>query len=267
MIELQPWQWIALSGILLFACFVQSAVGFAAGMISISLSLLIGVRLPECILLGMVASLVQSLGGVWNLRSSAGGQHLWLPIGCRLFWMPIGVFALWQMDQSWDLAQIKQLIGVVILLAIVLLFLNRMPQAESLPWPVTFTAFSLSGFMQGALGMAAPPIVFWLAFLNWSSHKSRVFLFQLFLASFPLQAAVLWYTYTQRFFPAVLTGFALSPLILVGSYLGLRLGNRLDRQRLRSWSMILLTIIAMVSILNPMLETLFLQSAAGDSTH
>ena len=115
--------------------------------------------------------------------------------------------------------------------------------------------------------MAAPPIVFWLAFLNWSSHKSRVFLFQLFLASFPLQAAVLWYTYTQRFFPAVLTGFALSPLILVGSYLGLRLGNRLDRQRLRSWSMILLTIIAMVSILNPMLETLFLQSAAGDSTH
>lgn len=254
MLELMLWQWIALVGVLLFACFVQGAVGFAAGLISISLSLLIGIPLPEAIILSMIASLVQCMGGVWNLRGEAGGQHLWLPIVCRLIWMPIGVYLLWKMDRSWDPERIKQLIGVVVLVGVVILSLSRVPQVERLPTWSTVLAFSVSGLMHGALGMAGPPVVLWLSLLSWSSQKNRVFLFQLFLASIPLQAVILWWTYPDRFWPAVLAGVLMIPAMLLGSSGGLWLGNRLDRHRLRRWSLALLALIAAVSILNPWLN-------------
>lgn len=266
LLDLPLSQWVLLAGIMLLGCFVQGAVGFAAGMICISLSLWIGLPLPECILIAMVASTVQCLGGVWNLRGEAGGRHLWLPIGCRLFWMPVGVYLLWRMDRTWDPAAIKQVIGVVILIGTISLGISRVPQRSQLPDWLTFLAFSVSGLMHGAVGMAGPPIVLWLALLDWSSQKNRVFMFQLFLASIPLQAVILYWTYPGRFLPAVFTGLALAPFMLAGSGLGLSVGNRLDRRRLRRWSLGLLAVIAVVSIINPLVAGLqFFSSTPASS--
>lgn len=254
MLDLTLWHWFILGLILLGACFVQGAVGFAAGMIFITLALFTGLPLPETIIISMIASMLQSLGGVWNLRAEVGGKHLLLPVVCRLIWLPIGVLALWQMDRYLDKSSVKQIVGVAILVAIGMLRLSNLPTRPQLPTWITVSTFSLSGFMHGAIGMAGPPVVLWLSMLDWSSQKNRVFLFQLFLASIPFQALILWITYPQRFVAATTAGLILSPTILLGSALGLWLGNRLDRQQLRTYSLIALALIGVVAILEPWLR-------------
>lgn len=249
--SLEIWQWVAIAGILFLASFVQGAVGFAAGMISISLTLHIGIPMPESIVISLVASSAQSLGGVWDLRKDAGGQHLLIPIAMRLLFMPLGIFCLYWIDDQWQPARIKQLIGIVVIASICLLMLSKVSPRQVLPTGFTVATFSLSGLMQGSIGMAGPPIVLWLAILDWSNQKSRVFLFQVFLASIPFQATALLMTFPDRFFPALLVATLMLPAILLGSWMGLQLGNRFSKSTLRRLSLGLLMAIGVASIVQP----------------
>ncbi len=252
--SLETWQWVALAAILFSASFMQGAVGFAAGMISISLTLQIGIPMPESIVISLVASSAQSLGGVWDLRKDAGGQHLLIPIAMRLAFMPLGIWGLYWMDNQWQPDRIKQLIGVAIIASVALLMLSKVQHRKALPTGFTMAIFSISGLMQGSIGMAGPPIVLWLSMLDWSNQKSRVFLFQIFLASIPFQATALLLTFPNRFLPAFLVAALMLPVIFLGSWLGLQLGNRFSKPTLRRLSLGLLLVIAIVCIAQPYLQ-------------
>lgn len=248
---LTPGQWGALLGIFFLGSFVQSAVGFAAGMICISLSLLIGIPLPESIVMSVVLSAVQSVSGLWDLRKHAVAGQWALPAGLRLAWMPLGILALNWMDRSLPLTQIKAVIGVAILLAVIVLLISRMPQRSRHHWAVTIGTFSLSGFMQGSIGIAGPPIVLWLSMLDWSTQRSRAFMFQLFLCAIPFQAIALAIAFPHRFLAASLCAVLLLPGVFLGSWMGLKVGNWLSKELLRNVSYALLALLAISFMVQP----------------
>jgi uncharacterized membrane protein YfcA len=77
----------------------------------------------------------------------------------------------------------------------------------------------------------------------------------LFLLAAPVQVALLWWKLGAEVADAFLWGLGMSPLVVAGSLLGIRLGNRLDRQRLRRAILLFLFLTALVSLASPWLSS------------
>ena len=96
--------------------FVQSAAGFAAGLMIIPALLWFGYSIPaaQCSLL--VATIPQNIWGVWSFRDGVTPrQVVWPGIG-RLICFPIGAWVL-QSIESLQIDTIRQFVGGVVLVS------------------------------------------------------------------------------------------------------------------------------------------------------
>jgi uncharacterized membrane protein YfcA len=114
-------------------------------------------------------------------------------------------------------------------------------------------AFSLSGFLNGMIGMGGPPLVLWVAAHDWNPREVRAFLLSTFLLSIPLNMALLCYHFGQSILYDVSIGVGFAPVLVVGSLIGVRLGNLLSKARLRQLAYGLLVCIALTSLGAPLL--------------
>jgi uncharacterized membrane protein YfcA len=131
----------------------------------------------------------------------------------------------------------------------------RIAPRERLPFIWDLLAFALSGVMLGMIAMGGPPVVLWLMAHDWGARKTRAFMAALFLLAAPVQVALLWWKLGAEVADAFLCGLGMSPLVVAGSLLGIRLGNRLDRQRLRRAILLFLFLTALVSLASPWLSS------------
>ncbi len=148
---------------------------------------------------------------------------------------------------------IQQSIGIVLILIVVAKGFIKLESQQDLPVIWEYIAFSISGVMLGFIGMGGPAVALWVMCQPWDSKQSRGFLFaMLFYGMIPLAIMLVW-----QFGATSMTGLILGilglPVVFMGTEIGIRVGNKLDRKKLQHYALAALFLIGMSAILKPYL--------------
>ncbi len=93
--------------------------------------------------------------------------------------------------------------------------------------------------------MGGPPLVLWVMAHDWTAERTRAFLFASFMGLVPVQLTLLYWTFGKDVVYGMAVGAALSPVVLLGSLLGLRVGARFSKPLLHRLAFLLLVAIAL----------------------
>jgi hypothetical protein len=243
-------RWIGLALVLIVGSVLQGAVGFAAGLLGIPLLLWLDWSLAESQVIVITSTAVQNSWGLYRYRNTLDKQEILFPAFLRLAFIPLGIFCLRGLQQL-PPDQIKQFVGGVLLL-ITFGLLKFHPRAQnSVPRIWTWTIFPLSGLMQGMLGMGGPAMVLWVQMHDWSTQRSRAFLFAIYLISLPFSLTFLYASFGREILTALLTTLTMLPLVIAATGAGLWLGTRIGRRRMRRLTMWILLLIALINLSAP----------------
>lgn len=238
--------------ILCFGIFVQSATGFAAGLLTVPAMLWVGRSIPEAQCALLVATIPQNSWGVWSLRDSISVRDVAWPGVARVGFLPLGVFSL-QMLETLDETTVRQVVGgFVLAVTFAVMWFRPQPQQRLHPiWAVL--AFPVSGFLQGLVGMGGPAMVFWVQAHDWGTRRMRAFMFTMYLISIAPALAILYWFFRSRIVEIGVIAALLTPVLLLATFLGLRLGTRLGRRRLRWLSLALLLLMGLSGLAAPLI--------------
>jgi len=228
-------------------------IGFAAAMFGIPLLMLCGFEMPEAQVIVITAMLPQNIVAVWQLRRELNWREWMVPALVRIAFLPLGVLVMgWMQEEAKPL--LRQLVGGVMLMATAMQWVTKGDQktAGTAPWMVG--TFSLSGFLQGLCGMSGAPMVLWCYARPWSANKIRAFLFTVYLTSFLPQ----WLMLTGRFgnvIPAAgLRTIMALPVVLLGTFAGLKLATYIPENASRPISYTVLLVLAAIELLHPLFQ-------------
>jgi len=248
-----PWtppQFAALAAILLGASIIQGTVGFAAGLFGIPLMVMTGLKPSEAIMISLMGSFVQSSFGAYRLREEVHVREVLRPTLIRFITLPLGVFSLQWFD-TLPQEEVKQVIGAILLVVLLVQWLWRVEPREQLHAGWEWLAFGLSGFMAGFCGIGGPPMVLWVMAHTWTSHKSRAFMFWIFAAGMIPQAGLMWLQFGREMYWPTILGLLGIAVMVAGTQVGLLIGGKLPRHRLRQMTYGLLVLIALGAMLGP----------------
>ncbi|WP_157845897.1 TSUP family transporter [Kiloniella litopenaei] len=240
--------------ILFISSLIQGAVGFAFGLIALTFLTLLGIELTIVVPLLLTAGLAQLLVGVYKLRDHIQYRPLIKGSVIRYVTLPLGIISLGYITTAIDKDQIEQLVGIIILGIVGLQLVVRPIPRENLHPIWTFLAFGASGYTAGLIAVGGPPIVLWVMAHKWTNGQIRSFLFASFLASAPINAVVLYLVLGDSVFAPMLYGLAFSPLIALGSHLGVKLGHAFSPEKLRTIAFSILAISSLSSVAGPLLH-------------
>lgn len=234
--------------------FIQSAAGFAAGLVIVPALLWFDYSIPAAQGALLVATIPQNVWGVWSLRQHIQPRALIWPALGRLSCFPLGVWVLLGME-SLETQSLRQVVGGMLLAMTIAIMVFRPQHHERLHPLWAWLAFPLSGFLQGLVGMGGPAMVFWVQAHDWGTRQSRGFLFSMYLISMVPALLVLWCVFGTRILSASLVSAAIIPLLLLVTHFGLRAGTRLGRRRLRRVTLGLLLMMGLAGLLAPLIST------------
>lgn len=245
--------YLTVFAILLASSVVQGAVGFAGGLFSIPLLIMTGCTMPEAVSINMVASTVQNALGAWRLRREIDYGRAFRPIILRFLALPLGVWALYLVGSAnRDLA--SQVVGGIILVILAIQWLFSVPPRDELHWAWEYLAFSGGGFLLGLCGMGGPVMVLWVMAHRWPYVRAKAFLYYLFATGMLPQLLFLWIFFGSKIFVALGLGLLGTPALVIGMLLGLQIGAHLPDHVVRRITIGLLIVIAVSSLLMPLLR-------------
>ena len=243
---------IGLIGLAILASsIVQGAVGFAVALVAIPILLQAGLDLPQSIFVVLICAIVQNALGLRQTWKDTPIRNLWGWACWRAMLIPPG-FLLMQWMESYSKSELRQLFGIILIIIIVLQLLFRPSPREKVHWGWTGLAISVSGVCQGMLGSPGPPIAFWVMAHDWDSRRSRGVMFFLFITgSLPHLVLLLLVFSQQTTQKSLLIAAAGIPLSLLGTSVGLWIGNRFDKRRIRLAILVTLVVLSLSLILFP----------------
>jgi uncharacterized membrane protein YfcA len=232
---------------LILGAIVQVSIGFGAALIAIPALLWLGWSLPESQVLLVTAMLGQNVVGLRNVPSDVRFRDSIAPGLVRAAFIPMGLIALLWLVQL-PTVQLKAIVGAMLLGALAAQALKRRGSGEPPKAFWKWTAFSVSGFLQGSIGMSGPPLVLWAYAMPWSVDRARALLFGVYLIGYPFQIGLWFWSFGEEILNAWLLGFAMAPLVIGAAFLGVRLRKRVSETRLRRVVIALLLLIACSNI-------------------
>ena len=244
---------VVIAIVLCVAGIIQSAAGFAYALFATPLLLAIGVPLPETITTVSICSFIQSTLGAVHLRKSIPWKTSSIAIIVRVISIGIGLLILYKLSFL-DISYIKFIIGCIICGLVLLKLSIKVKIKEKLHWLWGAASFSGSGILSGICGMGGPPLVLWTIAHDWPVKKTRGFLFSVFAASIPPQIFLLYLTFGNDILYVTLTSLCYFPMVLLGTKIGMPIGNRLPKSTLQKIVYAILIFIGVSSIL-PFLKT------------
>lgn len=240
---------LLLAGIIMFAgSIVQGTIGFALGMIAVPLLVEAGFSLSQSVALTTLAIGIQVLFGAWKLRAHIPWNEVRLAAIARYLTVPIGVFLLLSVE-SLDTDTVKRLVGLGVLLGVGIRAFARGETARELPKAVSAAIFGLSGVLQGVVAMGGPPLVLWMTTREFRANQARAFTMTLFLLNAPLQVLLLLFLSQTMTADVLLLALILTPLIYLGTSIGVRIGDRFSKQLLNRVALAVLAVIAINAII------------------
>lgn len=238
--------------IITVASLLQGAIGFGAGLVGIPLLVLVGFPLHESMMVSLVTALAHTGWCTVQMRQDLVLRDTWRPCLLRFSTLPLGAAALWMTTDLLDPREIKQIIGVILILLVAMQWLLKVQPRERLHPGWEWLTFLFAGGMIGYCGMGGPPIVLWVMAHRWSNARSRVFLFFVAFTGI-LPQLILMLIIFDDMLAAGLIGLMAIPFGWLGIVLGLRLGAGLPKARLRQISYFFIIIIAASAIAQPWL--------------
>lgn len=233
--------------IVFFSSVLQGAAGFGFGIFAVPLLVWAGLDLSTAVTLVAVVSLFQVSTGVIALHRHVRWREVVYASVLRITTLPLGVGLLYWLD-GLDPALLKQVLGGVLLLIILLQLLVRPPVRAQLHPGWRILAFSLSGLLMGMVSMGGPPGVLWVMAQRWQPKEVRAFLMTTFLVAIPPQLLLLYLAYGEAVNTSLRQGVLLAPVAIVAAWLGVRLGNILPDVWLRRLAYSLLFVTACSSL-------------------
>ncbi len=250
---------LTLAAILFFISFVQGAIGFAAGMLGIPLMMLAaGLSMSQAVAIAIVTSGMQNIMGGIQLRKSVVWQDVWRPMLIRLVALPLGVWSQVLVQGQFSESTVKQMVGAILLLVLLVQYAMKIKPREQLHVAWEFIAFLTAGFMVGFCGMGGPPMVLWIMAHTWSNRRTRGFMFVVFFSSLIPQAVLM-----VLFQPAseeipilyfLAGGLLAMPVVLLGTFIGVRVGDKISRPMLRVIIYIVLISVAVSAVVWPIIN-------------
>ncbi|MCY4536955.1 MAG: sulfite exporter TauE/SafE family protein [Chloroflexi bacterium] len=233
--------------ILLFGSVVQGAIGFALGMIAVPLLVDAGYSLSQAVALSTLAIGIQVMAGAWQLRDHIPWSEVKLAALVRYVTVPVGI-ALLLLVEDVNGADVKPLVGIGVLIGVAVRLAAPQQLKRNLPLPLSVAAFAVSGVLQGLVAMGGPPLVLWMTTRDFRARQARAFTMTLFLLNAPVQVLLLLFFSRTMSVDVVATALLLSPLIYLGTTIGVRAGNRINKLLLNRLALAVLIVIAFNAI-------------------
>jgi len=241
---------IIIGSILIFSSVVQGIVGFAFNLFAIPLMIWSGLGLSEAISISAIPIFVQSLTATLKLKKYVLWKKVTTASIIRYISIPLGIYLL-TLIESFDKNQIKQIVGIAILLMVLSQVFLKVEPKEKVGFFWTFSSFFISGITLGMVSMGGPTAVLWTMAHKFDVKTSRAFLSALFLMASPFQIILLYYNFGESLLNFFLIGLAFTPIVIFSTLFGIKLGNFLDRKVLTKIAQSLLVVTSLVSIFSP----------------
>jgi len=238
----------AMATVLFLGGVLQSTVGFAYALFATPLIIWLGVPLYQAIAIVGTCSFIQAVLGVRQLHAAVPWRPVIGAIVLRLLATGIGVLILLTIS-TLNVSQIKFIVGCIVCGLVGLQIVWRAQPSDTVHPMWGVLAFSTSGLLSGISGMGGPPLVLWLMAHNWSTERTRAFLFAVFVAAIPVQIFLIGLAFGRGVINGVLAGLVLSPSVFLGAFIGLPMGNRIPKPVLRKVAFVVLLIIGLNSII------------------
>lgn len=221
-------------------------------MLAIPILLWVGMPLHQAVVIVTVCSCVQATSGAVHLRDHVPWRFTFWAVGLRMIAVVAGI-ALLRKLVGMRVADVRFIVGCVLCVVVVLQMVLRPKPAERLHPVWAALAFPASGLLAGSVGMGGPPLAVWAVAHDWPPAKIRGFMFSTFALGIPPQLVLLGFVFGSVAWWSCLVGLLLSPLSILGSLIGLRIGHRLSQRVLRAVVFVMLLLIG----LNAMIPKLF----------
>jgi uncharacterized membrane protein YfcA len=245
-------QLLIIALVMTFGSVLQGMVGFASGLVGVPMLCVCGFSLMEATVINFISTGIQNATGAVQLWSNLNPRELVWPALLRVVGLPLGILAL-GVTQGLDRGVVNQIVGGVLLGLVVLLAAVRTPPRDRLHPGWTMLAFVSSGFLMGFASIGGAPMVMYVNSLTWPVAKSRGFLFFCSAALVPLMGILIYLKFGELVLRPAMAALVVLPPVLVGLGTGLKLGDRLNKERFRRLTYFLLVVIALAAIIGPML--------------
>jgi len=231
---------------------IQSSSGFGFGLFAVPLLLFMGFNLPETVIIVVIGSAIQKITAVTQLWKSVDwkGQAPYMAVG--LASLPLGIYCMYQASFLGQ-ASVKQIIGSVILLLLLLQWKGVIKSSEKVPAIWGYIAGFFSGLLNGLANIGGPPLVLWILAHRWSNEKMRVTPIAFSLVFVPFQVILMMAVFGSALVQPLVKVILLTPTVLLGTWIGLKIGGKISREHLRIYMKLLLLFIAVSAILKPFL--------------
>ncbi len=242
-------QHIVVAGTVIFlAGTAQSAVGFGYALFATPLLVWIGMPLQNVITLVATCSMFQAVIGARKLRADVPWRLSLVAVAVRILSLIAGLLLLKRLA-TLNTYYIRATIGCILCLLVTVQFLWRPRPVKTMHWFWGGLAFLASGLLAGVSGMGGPPLVLWAMAHEWSTHRTRGFLFAVFSISIPFQIILLYVTFGSSILWSTAIGIAFLPLVYFGTVVGLPVGNRMAKDRLRRIAYAILLVVGISAVL------------------
>lgn len=244
---------VKISAVLFLGGFIQSSAGFGFGLFALPLLLFMNLPLQEAVIMVVIGSALQKLLGIGYFRKVINIREMSPLIAAGLTGLPIGLFLMFKVAGLHQ-ASVKQLIGILILTMLILRWSGLKGRKGGVRRIWTYIAGFLSGILNGFANIGGPPVVLWVLAQKWENRKMRATVITFSLFFVPFQVGIMALMFGRSLHSPLLYSLILSPSVLVGSWAGLKFGDRFSRKLLERYMEVLLLLIALVSVMRPLFK-------------
>jgi hypothetical protein len=218
------------------AALVAGLAGFAFGLVAAAVWLHILTPLQTASLIIAFGLIVQGVA-VWKLRGALAWTRLWPFLLGAALGVPLGVWVLALADP----AQVRRAVAVfLVLYGLYGLARPALPAVEAGAVADAGVGF-LNGVLGGMTGLAGILVTIWCGLRGWKKDEQRAVFQPVGVAIFAMSAA--WLGAKGAISLDIIKLFALGlPVLLAGTWLGLKLYGRLDEQGFRRVVLVLLLV-------------------------
>lgn len=241
---------IEIALIVLLGATIQSAIGFAYSLVCLPLFLQAGLNLPEAVTISFVTSAFQKMIFLSKRRKDVEWGKLKVPLICCLLALPIGVYCLGVISGE-SKTIVKQVVGALVLLTVIVRTTIRIKPKAKIATGWGIAAGCGSGFLNGLANIGGPPIILWAYAHEWRKELLRSATIAISMPIVPFQAILMIWKFGEQIPQIMLKGLYVSPMALIGVFLGLKISEKVNVKVLRAIVMTILVIIGVMYVTQP----------------
>jgi len=238
---------------ILLGALLQSYAGFGFGLLVLPLLLFFNFDFPSAVITVVTGSAIQKIIAVKYFKDYFKWSEIKFLFLFGITGLPIGIFFLYKASfLSGD--TVKQIIGIAIFITLLLRWSGLSGKKRDISPKWGYFAGFLSGILNGFANIGGPPVVLWVLSHKWKNEKMRAMILALSLTFVPFQIITMGFVFGKKLIIPFIHSLEMIPAVLIGSWIGLILGDRLSEKKLVYFMEIILMIIAFSALVRPMFK-------------